>query len=83
MWVSPEARGTQVAQLLVSAVVDAVKAAQADRIRLWVGADNARARAFYTRSDLLHRLVSVGRPLRSLCTPHHEAPHDDPEHEER
>jgi len=48
MWVSPEARGTQVAQLLVSAVVDAVKAAQADRISLWVGADNARA--VYTRS---------------------------------
>ncbi len=49
MWVSPEARGTGAADLLVSAVVDAVKAVHADRVTLWVAADNARARAFYLR----------------------------------
>jgi len=49
MWVSPEARGTGAADLLVSAVVDAVKAAHADQVTLWVAADNARARAFYVR----------------------------------
>jgi ribosomal protein S18 acetylase RimI-like enzyme len=49
MWVSPTARGTGAAELLASAVLDAVRAARADRVTLWVADDNARARAFYLR----------------------------------
>jgi len=49
MWVSPDARGSGVADLLAAAVVDAVKAAQAERLTLWVADGNARARAFYLR----------------------------------
>jgi len=49
MWVRPDARGGGVADKLVSAVVDAVKAEQADCLTLWVADGNARARGFYTR----------------------------------
>ncbi len=49
MWVSPQARGTGVAELLVGAVVDHAGAAGASRITLWVALGNARARAFYLR----------------------------------
>jgi ribosomal protein S18 acetylase RimI-like enzyme len=49
MWVSPAARGTGAADLLVSAVADSVRLARASRVTLWVSADNARARAFYER----------------------------------
>jgi ribosomal protein S18 acetylase RimI-like enzyme len=49
MWVSPQARGTGVAELLVAAVVDHAGAVGAPRITLWVAVGNARARAFYRR----------------------------------
>ena len=49
MWVSPQVRGTGVAELLVGAVVDHAGAAGASRITLWVALGNARARAFYLR----------------------------------
>ena len=49
MWVSPQVRGTGVAELLVGAVVDHAGAAGAPRITLWVVMGNARARAFYRR----------------------------------
>jgi GNAT superfamily N-acetyltransferase len=50
MWVSPDARGSGSAELLVSAVVEAVKAESADQLTLWVADGNARARAFYLRA---------------------------------
>lgn len=49
MWVSPQVRGTGVAELLVGAVVDHAGAVGAPRITLWVVMGNARARAFYRR----------------------------------
>jgi GNAT superfamily N-acetyltransferase len=49
MWVSPQVRGTGVAELLVGAVVDHAGAVGAPRITLWVVVGNARARAFYRR----------------------------------
>ena len=49
MWVSPQVRGTGVAELLVGAVVDHAWAVGAPRITLWVALGNARARAFYRR----------------------------------
>jgi GNAT superfamily N-acetyltransferase len=49
MWVSPQVRGTGVAELLVGAVVDHAWAVGAPRITLWVALGNARARAFYLR----------------------------------
>jgi ribosomal protein S18 acetylase RimI-like enzyme len=49
MWVSPQVRGTGVAELLVGAVVDHAGAAGASRLTLWVALGNARARAFYLR----------------------------------
>jgi GNAT superfamily N-acetyltransferase len=49
MWVRPEARGTGAADALVSAVIRAVKAADAGQLVLWVAEGNARARAFYGR----------------------------------
>ncbi len=49
MWVSPQARGTGVAELLVGAVVDHAGAVGAPRVTLWVVVGNARARAFYRR----------------------------------
>lgn len=50
MWVSPEVRGSGCADLLVSAVVEAVRAESAPYIVLWVAAGNSRARAFYLRA---------------------------------
>ena len=49
MWVSPQIRGTGVADLLVGAVLDHAGAAGAHRVTLWVALGNARARAFYQR----------------------------------
>jgi ribosomal protein S18 acetylase RimI-like enzyme len=49
MWVSPQVRGTGVAELLIGAVVDHAWAVGAPRITLWVALGNARARAFYLR----------------------------------
>ena len=49
MWVSPQARGGGVADLLVGAVLDYAAAAGAPRVTLWVALGNARARAFYRR----------------------------------
>ena len=49
MWVSPQARGHGVADLLVGAVIDHAHAAGAPRVTLWVALGNARARAFYQR----------------------------------
>jgi ribosomal protein S18 acetylase RimI-like enzyme len=49
MWVSPQVRGTGVAELLIGAVVDHARAVGAPRITLWVALGNARARAFYLR----------------------------------
>jgi GNAT superfamily N-acetyltransferase len=49
MWVRPDARGGGVADKLVSAVIDAVKAEHAGSLTLWVADGNARARGFYTR----------------------------------
>jgi ribosomal protein S18 acetylase RimI-like enzyme len=53
MWVSPAARGSGSADLLVSAVVEAVKAESAEQLTLWVADGNARARAFYLRAGFL------------------------------
>ena len=50
MWVSPDARGSGAADLLVSAVTEVVRAESADRLVLWVADGNARARAFYLRA---------------------------------
>jgi ribosomal protein S18 acetylase RimI-like enzyme len=50
MWVSPDARGSRSADLLVSAVVDVVTAESAEQLTLWVADGNARARAFYVRA---------------------------------
>lgn len=50
MWVSPDVRGRGSADLLVAAVVEAVKAESAERLTLWVADGNARARAFYVRA---------------------------------
>ena len=50
MWVSPDARGSGAADLLVSAVTEVVRAESAERLVLWVAEDNARARAFYLRA---------------------------------
>jgi ribosomal protein S18 acetylase RimI-like enzyme len=50
MWVSPDARGSGSADLLVAAAVKAARAESADRLTLWVANGNARARAFYLRA---------------------------------
>jgi ribosomal protein S18 acetylase RimI-like enzyme len=50
MWVSPDARGSGAADLLVSAVTELVRAESADHLVLWVADGNARARAFYLRA---------------------------------
>ncbi len=84
MWVSPQARGTGVAELLVGAVVDHASAAGASRITLWVALGNARARAFYLRmgftptgrrqayprdgADALNE-EELARPVRSAVPP--------------
>jgi ribosomal protein S18 acetylase RimI-like enzyme len=49
MWVAPDARGSGVADLLVSALMDAVRVRNAERLSLWVATDNARALGFYLR----------------------------------
>jgi ribosomal protein S18 acetylase RimI-like enzyme len=49
MWVSPQARGSGVADQLVRAVCGAARADGATRIRLWVTEVNPRAQAFYQR----------------------------------
>jgi ribosomal protein S18 acetylase RimI-like enzyme len=84
MWVSPQVRGTGVAELLVGAVVDHAGAAGASRITLWVALGNARARAFYLRMGFAPtgRLQSyprdgadaldeeeLARPVRSAAPP--------------
>lgn len=50
MWVSPLARGSGAADLLVSAAVEVVRAESARRLILWVADGNARARGFYLRA---------------------------------
>lgn len=49
MWVSPQARGTGAADLLVNAVTGYAQAQGATGVTLWVALSNARARAFYQR----------------------------------
>jgi ribosomal protein S18 acetylase RimI-like enzyme len=49
MWVSPQARGSGVADQLVRAVCDSARADGATRVRLWVTDANPRAQAFYQR----------------------------------
>jgi ribosomal protein S18 acetylase RimI-like enzyme len=49
MWVSPDARGAGLADLLVGAVTEHVRQAGAARLTLWVTVGNDRARAFYRR----------------------------------
>jgi GNAT superfamily N-acetyltransferase len=49
MWVSPDWRGTGIADDLVSAVCERARTSGAVRIGLWVTDINARARAFYGR----------------------------------
>ena len=50
MWVSPDARGSGSADLLVAAAAEAVQAEAAEHLILWVADGNARARAFYLRA---------------------------------
>lgn len=50
MWVSPDARGSGAADLLVSAAVETARAGGAERVTLWVADGNDRARAFYVRN---------------------------------
>jgi ribosomal protein S18 acetylase RimI-like enzyme len=50
MWVSPDARGSGSADLLVAAAAEVVQAESADHLVLWVADSNARARAFYLRT---------------------------------
>jgi ribosomal protein S18 acetylase RimI-like enzyme len=49
MWVSPQARGSGIADRLVTAVTAYVGAAGAAAVTLWVAAGNDRARGFYQR----------------------------------
>lgn len=49
MWVSPQARGHGVADLLIATVMEHAEAAGAPRVTLWVALGNSRARAFYQR----------------------------------
>jgi ribosomal protein S18 acetylase RimI-like enzyme len=50
MWVSPLARGSGAADLLVSVAVEVVRAESARWLILWVADGNGRARAFYLRA---------------------------------
>jgi ribosomal protein S18 acetylase RimI-like enzyme len=52
MWVSPQARGSGVADGLVEAVCACARASGAALIELWVTDVNARAWAFYRRLGL-------------------------------
>jgi ribosomal protein S18 acetylase RimI-like enzyme len=49
MWVSPDWRGSGVADRLVDAICEHARRAAAGRIRLWVTEVNQRARAMYAR----------------------------------
>jgi GNAT superfamily N-acetyltransferase len=49
MWVPPSARGTGVAGLLVTPVLQHAREAGAERVTLWVATGNPRAAAFYCR----------------------------------
>jgi GNAT superfamily N-acetyltransferase len=49
MWVAPAARGTGLADRLISAVLDYARAGGAARVTLWVALGNSRARAVYLR----------------------------------
>jgi ribosomal protein S18 acetylase RimI-like enzyme len=49
MWVSPEHRGQGIADRLVAAVCDLVRARGGDWVALWVADANPRARAVYRR----------------------------------
>jgi ribosomal protein S18 acetylase RimI-like enzyme len=49
MWVSPDARGAGLAELLVAAVTEHARQTGADRVTLWVAVGNERARQFYRR----------------------------------
>lgn len=50
MWVSPEWRGSGVADAIVDAVCELARGHGADLIRLWVTEVNPRARALYLRN---------------------------------
>ena len=50
MWVSPDARGSGAADLLVSAIADVVRAESGRQVTLWVADGNDRARAFYLKA---------------------------------
>jgi ribosomal protein S18 acetylase RimI-like enzyme len=50
MWVSPDARGSGAADLLVSAIADVVRGESGQQVTLWVADGNDRARAFYLRA---------------------------------
>ena len=84
MWVSPQARGMGVGDLLVGAVMDHAELAGAPRVTLWVALGNARARAFYQRMGFIptgRRQVyprdgataleeeELARPVRSAAPP--------------
>jgi GNAT superfamily N-acetyltransferase len=49
MWVTPDWRGTGAAAMLVAAVRNWARAQRAQRLSLWVPADNPRALRFYAR----------------------------------
>jgi ribosomal protein S18 acetylase RimI-like enzyme len=49
MWVSPQVRGSGVADRLVDAATARVRAAGGSAVTLWVAIGNARARGFYQR----------------------------------
>jgi GNAT superfamily N-acetyltransferase len=71
MWVSPAARGSGLADLLVRTVLDWARTAGRTRVLLWVADANTGARRLYER----HGFVPTGRTG--------ELPHDPPapEHE--
>ena len=84
MWVSPQARGHGVADLLLGAVIGHAEAAGAPRVTLWVALGNTRARAFYQKMGFLptgrRQLYprdgaapldeeELARPLRSAAPP--------------
>ena len=50
MWVSPDARGSGAADLLVATVAGVVRAGSGQEVTLWVADGNDRARAFYLRA---------------------------------
>ena len=53
MWVAPAWRGRGTAAALIAAVTGWARAEGAERLALWVPADNARARACYQRQGFL------------------------------